>query len=1099
MDFFITLIGHTLTIHLPQTITGWGIIGFYLVILYWRLRHWQDKPASQDRSNQILLALLIILVPFTSLFVGISLNLIKSVQDNLYSGAANLILIPVLAAIPWVLAGGLMKPLYAIISAGVSGLMISAFTQHSLIMPFEYGVIALLYCELLRLRYRGWIYRLIRNPLVAILLSSGLLAVFSIINYSIGEPAWIAGLTGSSFLTLVGIYLLMILPFIIAGITASFISNIYQVSWVKPGPLFQAGNDNALSRRFFTGIGPFVVFLFFALLVGAWLISGSAARKQVQARMAGTASVAADGIPFFINTGTDLLTQYARVFPVDAKSAKDLQVTLAQNIRSVQFFKQMAYVDVAGKVIASYPEGSISTLTQAELGIVQQTVEGGVLNAYTSLSQPGSNQISVAFAVPVKDNLGRLKGVLTGRTDLETNPYTQSIIYLLKSMTDEGGEGYIIDGQGKVIFHPDVKYLNSTYPGELTHEERFYTLTTGNNVQLFIYYRPSKTYNWSVVLAVPSNAVQKATWEVALPLFGLLALAALFIYFILKNGMSSITRSIKLLTSEADRISKGSMDHTQYIRGEDEIGQLGSTFEQMRLNLKDRLEELNLLLSVSQGIATSLNLESALEPILQAALSNGGSMARIVLIPELETDPYTNTPSSFASGEMVKYYGYLDEQVMAITRSRDVVTLNNLIRGRVLKLDPESLNPSAIISVSIRHNNHLLGILWVAYDQPRTIPDSEVRFLSTLASDVALAVSNIRLYKSAELGKKRLIAILESTPDPIFVIDQNETILLANNPAREIFKGNELFIEGKKIREVIKNQELIKLLRSEGETREIHLNKQRVFYTTVSDMTSEHGSLGKVCLLRDISHFKEADTLKSEFVATVSHDLRAPLTLMRGNATMIQMAGDINEQQKNYVAKILAGIESMTRMVNNLLDLDRIEAISGLQLEAVQVQGLINKVLGDLHLQAIHKNIDVKNELPEESEIYIQADAALFQQALYNLVDNAIKYSPVGGTVTVACKEKAGTVVIEVTDEGKGIAPLDIPQLFEKFYRSSQREGYAQKPSTMGLAIVKSVAERHGGKVSVISQLGKGSTFYLQVPSSVRSGEKLEDTDIIGE
>ncbi len=274
------------------------------------------------------------------------------------------------------------------------------------------------------------------------------------------------------------------------------------------------------------------------------------------------------------------------LFHVDSGSEKDIQISLSQSIRSIQFFKQLALVDPKGKVITSYPEDSISQLSEQENGIIQQTTAGGVLNAYTAFSAAGTNQVMISFAVPVKDDLDRLQGVLIGRSDLATNPYTQSMVYLLNSMTQKGGEGYIIDGQGKVIYHPNVEYLNSIYPGELTQNERFYTITTGGNNQLLIYYKPSRNSTWSVVLAVPANEVQTATWEVALPLFGILFAAAVLLFLIFKAGLSSITYSIKVLTSEADRISKGTMDHTQYIRGEDEVGQLGQIFEQMRLNLE---------------------------------------------------------------------------------------------------------------------------------------------------------------------------------------------------------------------------------------------------------------------------------------------------------------------------------------------------------------------------------------------------------------------------------------------------------------------------------------------------------------------------------
>jgi signal transduction histidine kinase len=241
--------------------------------------------------------------------------------------------------------------------------------------------------------------------------------------------------------------------------------------------------------------------------------------------------------------------------------------------------------------------------------------------------------------------------------------------------------------------------------------------------------------------------------------------------------------------------------------------------------------------------------------------------------------------------------------------------------------------------------------------------------------------------------------------------------------------------------------------------------------------------VGKVCILRDITHFKELEQLKSDFVATVSHDLRSPLTLMRGYATMLQMVGDLNEQQKGYVRKIVSGVENMSRLVSNLLDLGRIEAGIGLQIEKVAVKDIVEEVLNSLQLQATQKDIRLVHEIVGKNQRYeVDADRALLQQAMYNLVENAIKYTPVSGQVKVKLEFKTNSMLMEVQDTGIGIAPLDLPHLFEKFYRSGRREAYQQRGTGLGLAIVKSIAERHGGRVWVDSQLGKGSVFSLEMP-----------------
>jgi len=222
--------------------------------------------------------------------------------------------------------------------------------------------------------------------------------------------------------------------------------------------------------------------------------------------------------------------------------------------------------------------------------------------------------------------------------------------------------------------------------------------------------------------------------------------------------------------------------------------------------------------------------------------------------------------------------------------------------------------------------------------------------------------------------------------------------------------------------------------------------------------------------------------LKSEFVSTVSHDLRSPLTLMRGYATMLEMAGSLNDQQKNYAKMIVHGVDNMAKLVNNLLDLGRIDFGVGLQVESSPVLDVLERVTGSLQMQAKEKQISLGVEIPKDMPNVIQADQALLHQALYNLVENALKYTPEGGEVTVHLQTSASALTFAVQDSGIGIPKSDMPRLFEKFYRGTNREALAERGTGLGLAIVQSIAERHGGKVWVESELGKGSIFYLQIP-----------------
>jgi len=204
------------------------------------------------------------------------------------------------------------------------------------------------------------------------------------------------------------------------------------------------------------------------------------------------------------------------------------------------------------------------------------------------------------------------------------------------------------------------------------------------------------------------------------------------------------------------------------------------------------------------------------------------------------------------------------------------------------------------------------------------------------------------------------------------------------------------------------------------------------------------------------------------------------------------MAGELNAQQKDYVSKMTTGVDNMAKLVDTLLNLGRIEAGIDLQVERVPVREVVDTVADLLQPQASQKKITLAVEAGAGLPPFIDGDRALLQQALYNLVENAIKYTPEGRWVRLCVTSYPEALLFEVRDNGIGIPAIDQPRLCEKFYRGSQREARQQRGSGLGLSIVRSIAERHGGKVWLESQAGKGSTFYLLVPTKQAVGEKNE-------
>jgi PAS domain S-box-containing protein len=522
----------------------------------------------------------------------------------------------------------------------------------------------------------------------------------------------------------------------------------------------------------------------------------------------------------------------------------------------------------------------------------------------------------------------------------------------------------------------------------------------------------------------------------------------------------------------------------------------GLIFLLLRLSrLGRRTAVLEHLLLSSQTAASTLDIQPAVQPVLQVLLSGGASAAGVAFTPAA-SQQVAEAPRSFSLGPQAGAYPSLYPTLLRAVQQHDPLFLQRPADWLSLGLPEGTPVPASLAAAAVVHQADFLGVLWVAYLRPHRFSEQEAGFLAALAGQAARTASGARLGRGAELGRQRLAAILSSTPDPVLVTDQENRLILANPAARELLGAQLGPGEGLALEQAVQQNELRALLLGQpgnSNSTELTLPDGKVYSATASAVIADGHPVGRVCVLRDVTHFKELDSLKTDFVSAASHDLRSPLTLIRGYATMLETDMEMNDQQRSYVGKIILGVEGMSRLVNNLLDLSRIEAGVGLLVEKVRVVELLEGVVESLRLQAEHKKITLRTETGPDLPPQIEADRTLLQQAIYNLVENALKYTPESGSVLLRAAASPEGVCFSVQDNGIGIPAADLPRLFEKFFRGSAREARAQRGSGLGLAMVRSIAERHGGRVWVESTQGHGSTFYLAVPPcppQERSGKK---------
>ena len=328
--------------------------------------------------------------------------------------------------------------------------------------------------------------------------------------------------------------------------------------------------------------------------------------------------------------------------------------------------------------------------------------------------------------------------------------------------------------------------------------------------------------------------------------------------------------------------------------------------------------------------------------------------------------------------------------------------------------------------------------------------------------------------------------IFNNVGDGIIILDKQERVLLLNESIEKLFGVTTQAALGKSLSTAIPHPDLMSLLtRSTSEElkyHEINMDDGRVF-------NAQHTlipNVGSAITIQDISYLKELDRIKSDFVHTVSHDLRSPLTSVLGYAELVGRTGPLNDNQREFLSRLQSSVQDITALVNDLLDIGRLEAGFDTRREIVQLENILGYTLDILNGQIKSKNLNVHVEqtpnLPP-----LKANPLRLRQMLDNLIGNAIKYCGAEGNIQISLRSEDRQVIFQITDDGPGIPITDQPHIFEKFYRGENvPEGVVG--SGLGLAIVKSIVESHQGRVWVESQLGHGSSFFVVLPVYETSG-----------
>ena len=498
--------------------------------------------------------------------------------------------------------------------------------------------------------------------------------------------------------------------------------------------------------------------------------------------------------------------------------------------------------------------------------------------------------------------------------------------------------------------------------------------------------------------------------------------------------------------------------------------------------IRERNRELSILPEIGKELSARLDLNELLSVILRRSVETLGAFGGHVLIVNPNGAPFQK---SFYASDTLSLtdlpFPCLDAILNHVEDTRQGLIINDVnkdAKWQTLSGDPTR---SVLISPMFGRND-LLGLLILAHEQPDYFKLEHLILLQAIASQAAIAVENAQLYSSVAKEQQRLAAVLQSAADAILVFDADSCLSLLNPAAEKLFTDYEAKL-GLQLARGRGYDPFIELLQQaltcqKPMTGEFVWPDQRVFTALFTPI--EEG--GCVVLLHDVSHFKALERVKNEFISTATHDLRNPIGIIAGFSELLPKIGPLNGTQVEYVGYIRAAAENMNELVQDLLELAKIDLDMELKQETLEMNAFVSDILDEFQPQAETKKQKLLLE-KTAGRLKVRGDALQLKQAMRNLVGNAIKYTPVSGSIHLSLKTDDEVVVIHVKDTGYGISAQDLPFIFDRFYRANDEKIRKIEGNGLGLAIVKSIIEKHGGRISVESKPGKGSCFTITLPN----------------
>ncbi len=1091
-------------LNLPSSTTFGSIAAILLCLLYLGVfalviyRFW-EQLVPLKRAHWISMA--VFAAWAIILNIGpVSLNTADFVDIGILRNARvfeeNNQLIYPLGLLPIVLAAGYLGLIPALMIGLISGA--TRFGMgHSLFAPFELATLGLIYALHMKQAYKGRTPNLARNPVVAVFTSLLLLSVVMYANRITWFPRPLPVMIDSAFRTTQASIVLLGVELLIAALVVLMVRFFVPVVWGVARPTRIPPYETSIRNRVLWRVVPLLIGGVYLFSLFIYYRAQNTATDLILRQVHTSAVVASEQTEAIILLARDQLEVLTGKLPTEGTDA-EIQTFLDNSVGDVAtIFSDLIYVESGLEtVITTDGVADTSILSADELVAVEDAFE-----RFDDLLFPdASDEVSIVYYSRNDEQV--VNSVVVGRFALGGVNLSLPINQALRNPTaGDETQGFLVDSDNQIVFHIDAERIGTQMaesrelfmldaPIDLRLMDGSKDLQTtisrhievGTGQQLIVLTRDVDQDNLRYKFVVPYSVVQSEVTSIWLPSMVSALLMLAFVAGVIGVDARRWLRQATRLATEAKRIGQG--DLSNRIPADEslhELGQLQNTIEGMRNRLQRRVNQLNQLLSVTSTIASSFDKDLALDAIMDAALAEGEAQGVRIVLPTEDAKRH----EKHGFGSLSDLMEPLDEVLFNHIQARNELMLPTLHRYRgFLKGVEHSNYVKSLVAVPIvTAEGDTKGLLWIGRESQELPAESVKEFLQILAGQVAVALSNAHLFKSSEDRGERLASILTSIQDAVVVTDNDGRLEMANETAHDLLRFGPFNPQGQPIDRLVDDIELQAMFRSWSPTgdKPIEVEIQGSNYAVTHNWLGAEKRVGRVTRFSDITHFKTVDKIKSDLINMVSNDLRKPLHSINSFVELLRTSWKLDESELRFLRGITDNTQRMMSIVEQLLNLERIEDDRPLSLEEFDVVKLAQGLVAEQHAEIDQRELKVKFRNMHVPKLF--ADRTMIELALRNLLENAVRYNKQGGKIDLSIEHVGPDVLVIVSDTGSGIAPQDQDKIFEKFWRVPRRGDTDENTSAgLGLSIVKTVAQQHRGDVTLESKLGIGSTFYFKIP-----------------